>query len=214
MIVDAKSQLFGLSECLRIPIAAASMDAIEQYVGRISDSRRPYKGRVNAICVEPLDRLPNKHPDVKLWTEPDADEYEARLHPPKQVWVHVDYSNYREAYLGFGMPPIAANYFLDHIQNREAMRLRGYTHPYLRLCPVSRQVNTNAGGKHGGEGLEKDYLRSLVAKSSETREAVAKAMQTQMIYADPLDITKMLDISPGTEILNGVRDTLSLLYPT
>jgi hypothetical protein len=34
-----------------------------------------------------------------------------------------------------------------------------------------------------------------------------------MIYADPMDLTKMLDIAPGTQVLNGVRDTQRLFYP-
>jgi len=43
------------------------------------------------------------------------------------------------------MPEIPANFVLDHIQNREAIRLREYSHPYLRLCPISSQVNTSGG---------------------------------------------------------------------
>ena len=33
------------------------------------------------------------------------------------------------------------------------------------------------------------------------------------VYADPMDITKMLDIPPGTQVLNGVRDMMALFYP-
>jgi hypothetical protein len=34
----------------------------------------------------------------------------------------------------------------------------------------------------------------------------------RMIYADPMDLTKMLDIPPGTQVLNGVHDTQKMFY--
>jgi hypothetical protein len=65
--------------------------------------------------------------------------------------VHVDFDGYRDAYKQFidqfGLPAIPPGYFLDHVQNRKAIRQRGYTHPYLRLCPVSRAVNTSGGSQ-------------------------------------------------------------------
>jgi hypothetical protein len=111
------------------------------------------------------------------------------------------------AYQRFGAPPIPAGYFLDHVQNREAIRLRERSHPYLRLCPVSRRVNTSGGGIHGGEGMEKDYLRSLPSGSA------ARFHRSRIIYADPMDLTKMIDIPPGTKVLGGVRETQALFYP-
>jgi hypothetical protein len=82
-------------------------------------------------------------------------------------------------------------------------------HPYLRLCSVSGAVNTSGGVNTGGEGMEKAYLRSLAPDD----ELLAQFARRPVVYADPMDITKMLDISPGTQVLNGVRDTLALLYP-
>lgn len=52
--------------------------------------------------------------------------------------------------------------------------------------------------------MEKEHLRS----SPDLPER-----QNKIIYADPMDITKMLDISPGTQVLAGVGETLPLLYP-
>src|SRR4051794_31354812 len=124
-MIDPTAPTHGLPPCLRVPIAAASVAAIRQYVGSVAQTVTGQSGRVNAVCVQPHDRLTQKHPGVKLWKHPNAAAYEERLHPAKQVWVHVEYDGYRDAYQQFGMPPIPAGYFLDHVQNREAVRLRG-----------------------------------------------------------------------------------------
>jgi hypothetical protein len=44
-------------------------------------------------------------------------------------------------------------------------------------------------------------------------------MSGRIVYADPMDLTKMLDIKPGTSDpekgpLAGVRDTQALFYPS
>ena len=110
------------------------------------------------------------------------------------------------------MESIPEGYFLDHIQNREAIRLREYSHPYLRLCPISRQVNTSGGTNTGGEGMEKDFLRSLKEQPDSVREAFLEKLDYGVVYADPMDLTKMLDISPGTQVLGVVGTMLKLFY--
>jgi hypothetical protein len=204
-MIDPVAPTHGLPPCLRVPIAAASVGAIRQYVGSILQTVSGRTGRVNAVCVRPFDSRVPKHPAVRLWKQPNAAAYEERLFPAKQVWVHVDYDGYREAYQHLGLPPIPAGHFLDHVQNREAVRLRGYSHPYLRLCPVSRRVNTSGGSDYGGEGMEKDYLRTV--------PGAAQRARGQVVYADPMDLTKMLDIPPGLHTLPGVRDTQQLFFP-
>ena len=37
-------------------------------------------------------------------------------------------------------------------------------------------------------------------------------MQRPIRYADPMDLTKMLNVPPGTKTLDGVRDLQSLFY--
>ncbi len=212
-MIDTTSQLFGLPTSLRVPIAARSIETLEKYVGTIVASTRPWQGRVNAVCVKPFDFPVEKQPDVPLWQNESSEEFELRLHPPTQVWVHVDYSGYRRAYLKFDMPPIAKGYFLDHVQNREAVRLRGYSHPYLRLCPVSRRVNTSGGSDYGGEGMEKQFLKDLPKLSKAAQESARKALQCKVVYADPMDLTKMCDIAPGTFVLPGVGESMKLFYP-
>lgn len=158
---------------------------------------------------EPCSLRPTNHgrrrsQTSRFGSSPLAAEAELRLHPPSQVWVHVDYNGYRGAYLAFGLT-IPDGYFLDHVQNRQEMRLRDLTHPWLRLCPVRRGVNTSGGSVQGGEGMEKEYLRTAVPQG----RIIADHL---IIYADPMDLTKMLNIEPGTRPLDGVRDTQALFY--
>ena len=212
-MIDDKAQTFGLPKSLLVPIAARSVDSIGRYVGTVDECVHGRTGRINAVAVKPYEWPPQKEPNVALWTHAKASEFEQRLHPKLHVWVHVDYSGYRKAYLRFGMPEIPANCVLDHVQNREAIRLRGHSHPYLRLCPISRQVNTSGGTNTGGEGMEKEFLRSLPDQSEAIQESVRHALMSDIVYADPMDLTKMLDVSPGTQVLAGVGESLKLFYP-
>jgi len=40
----------------------------------------------------------------------------------------------------------------------------------------------------------------------------AAGFATEIVYADPADLTKMLDVAPGTETLDGVRDFQPLFF--
>lgn len=204
-MVDAAAPVFGLPASLQIPIAAASVADIETYVGRVLQSVTNSDGLPNAVLIELRSQGPIKEPNVPLWTSSLASRAEERLHARKQVWVHVDYDGYRQAYIDFGMPAIPQGYVLDHVQNRIAVQNRGYLHPYLRLCPVRQSVNTSGGHSAGGEGKEKEYLAKYGPLPAINR----------IIYADPMDLTKMLDIKPGTAPMgmDGVRDTQHLFYP-
>jgi hypothetical protein len=215
-MIDPKAPTHGLPPSLRIPIAAASVAAIQKYVGTVIGlpvlgRSGPLQGQSVALCIQPHDRALRKDPGVDLWKHGNASTSMDRLHPLRQVWVHVDFDGYRDAYKQFidqfGLPAIPPGYFLDHVQNRKAIRQRGYTHPYLRLCPVSRTVNTSGGSQYGGEGMEKEYLEYLKGLP-----AAPPLFQSEIVYADPMDLTKMLDIPPGTGVLEGVRETQKLFF--
>jgi hypothetical protein len=135
------------------------------------------------------------------------------LFPESQVWVHVAYPRYRHAYVKFEMPPLLDDQVLDHIQSRKALRLRWCSHPYLRLCPVSRAVNSDGGHETGAEGIGKAHLENVRAHPQKAEKMKAFALSHHMIYADPEDWTKMLDMPPGTYELEGVRENLKLFYP-
>jgi hypothetical protein len=235
--VDPAAPKHALPASLRVPIAASDAAAIELYVGEIV---RALVGRgadaaprTNAVLVRTHARPVPNEVGVGLWLAPSAAIYNDRLFPEYQVWVHVDYRGYRRAYSQFGLT-IPVGYFLDHIQNRKAVRLqldfraaareRGYAtpgtgHPYLRLCPVRSAVNTSGGVDTGGEGMEREYLAGLVSRLTagdlppDAVNQLLTAMRGEIVYADPMDLTKMLDILPGTRPLDGVRDTQALFFP-
>ena len=215
----AASDPFGLPPCLHLPIAADSLEAIAKFVGQVMEVKTDRKDAdwVSALCVKSYDYGVPRHPLVKLWQRPDGDRMYKRLHPEYQVWVDVDYGGYRDAYKlfrqEFGMASLPAGFFLDHVQNREAIRLRGYTHRYLRLCPVSRCVNTSGGSDYGGEGMEKKYVKSLRKNPKRHQVPADLFRRKSIIYADPMDITKMLNLEPGLHTLPGVGKIGASLYP-
>ncbi len=207
---DTTAQTYGLTECLRVPIGAVNPEALRDHVGVIS-KRIHEDGRIVALCVEPLSR-PRKHPKVQLWKEPDAAFYESQLHPAKQIWVHFAYARYRKAFgKQFGVE-IPATYVLDHVQNRkavdEAIRSGQWSFPYLRLCPVSRGVNSS-GGK-GGEAMQ----RNLLADPNQ-RIPTDLRLQSRILYADPFDLTKMINVKPGSAKTGFLEVALKhrLFYP-
>jgi len=212
LLHDVRAQTFGLPNSLIVPIAARNVEAIHKYVGTVIGKRSGRIRQVNAVLIRPFKWPTQNESNVRLWTHPLAVEYENRIHPVMQVWVHVDYTAYRKAYIKFGMPPLRRDEVLDHIQNREAVRLRNYSHPYLRVCAISRKVNTSGGANTGAEGMEKDAVLSLVDRPEEQRMFIEKAAESEILYADPVDLTKMLDIMPGAKVLPGVAEMLKLYY--
>ena len=82
--------------------------------------------------------------------------------------------------------------------------MRNLSDPWVRLCPVTRAVNTSGGSIAGGEGIEKDFL---------AKRGTPLRVANEIIYADPMDLTKMLNLEPGTGNLDGVRVAQALLDP-
>jgi hypothetical protein len=203
-------QTFGLTRDLIVPIAAADLETIDTYVGTIQTQIAGRKRPTNAIVV--VAHRPIRNPQVPLWGLPEADQYYRRLHPLKQLWVHVDYSNYRGAWKRLGFGELTPEVVLDHIQNRAAVRLTGYRHPFLRLCPVSRDTNTSGGLDIGAEGMEKTEWRQLREQPAHIRERMTQALRAPVILADPIDLTKMLDMPPGLGELRGVGSMLMKYY--
>lgn len=203
-------QTHGLSSDLIVPIAAANLEAIESYVGAIEATLPGRKRPTNAVVV--VAHRPNRNPQVPLWDLEEADRYYRRLHPQRQLWVHVDYRGYRRAWERLDFGDLTRERVLDHIRNRAAVRLSGYTHPFLRLCPVSRETNTSGGLDNGAEGMEKAELRKLEQQPTGIRRRTQRRLAAPLVLADPIDLTKMLDIPPGLTELRGVAAMLTKYY--
>lgn len=190
-------QASGLLPCLYIPVAARDVSAIERYVGRILGRLSP--GRLSkALLVEAHE--PEK-PDERLsiWSLPEA----AVLHYPRQVWVHVDYNAYRRAYLRAFPNVDLTDLVLDHVMNRRAARLKGFT--YLRIVPISRTANSSHGGLSEGWGVR-------LHGSPRMRE-INKASQAAVQYADLADVVKMLNMQGGGSLMDIVNEAQKLVDP-
>jgi hypothetical protein len=185
----------GLLPCLYIPVAARGINAIERYVGNII--KELAKGSPSkALLVESYE--PDK-PDNRLaiWGHPGA----GILHYPRQVWVHVDYSAYRRAYIR-AFPDIdLTGLVLDHVMNRRVARLKGFM--YLRIVPISREANSNHGGLSEGWGVE--------YHSSPRMIELNKASQSVVQYADLSDIVKMLNMQGGGAFMENVNEAQKLV---
>jgi len=106
-----------------------------------------------------------------------------QLFPPRQVWVHVDYSGYRQACRSGNAAHSGGPIFLDHVAESTSHRsaqnnrilpapvpsssLGGI--PVLATLPGGREWKGNRRDSPPNGGTEQDY------------------------YADPMDLTKMLE---------------------
>src|SRR5689334_18715765 len=149
---------FVLAKSVRTPVAATSLAALLEYgyelVGSKSGTLNYRDGRVREASSLAALKLnlpdPPERDAAPLWTLPDADLYYQYLHGSPQLWVHVDYDGYRKAWVDLKMEadwgePLVRSTYLDHIQNRDAARLRDSIYPYIRLAPVPHSVNSSAG---------------------------------------------------------------------
>jgi hypothetical protein len=200
----------SLTADLHVPIAAESLEAIESYVGRIEKAVRGRVRPINALVIEAT--RPPRDGRVPLWGSPEADQFYERLHPEKQLWVHVDYGGYRAAWKRLGFGELSRNIFLDHLRNRAVVRISGYRHPFIRLCPVSRDTNTNSGLNIGVEGIEKANIKKLAEFPDYIRIPMEEALAAPIVLADPFDLTKMLDIPPGLSEMQGTAQMLKKFY--
>lgn len=188
-------QKSGLLPCLYIPIAARDINAIETYVGRVIAQLSP--GSLSkALLVEAHE--PEKLDDrLAIWNLPEA----AVLHYRRQVWVHVDYSAYRRAYIRAFPHLDLTGFVIDHVMNRRVARLKGFT--YLRIVPISRVANSSHGGL--SEGWSVEY------HSTPKMRELNKASQAVVQYADIADIVKMLNMEGGGSFMHIVNQAQKLV---
>lgn len=190
----ARAHILGMPPDVHIPIGARSKNAIEKYIGSVTEIKhvRPK----NAFLVTPH-FIPEPNTKLPLWKLKES----AILHCDKQVWVHVDYGSYRHAYIKACPEKDVKDYFIDHILNRRVARLKGFE--YLRVIPVSREVNTSSGGvteKYGFNHHSTDRMKNL-----------NQIDQAYIEYADIADLVKMLNQKTGGKFQDIIRDSLDLL---
>jgi hypothetical protein len=193
MILEPTAETFGLQPSLILPIAAKSRLSIEKYIGSITKDIA--NGKVFVIDFFPL----CNSRELPVWNH-------ERCHcliQPKQIWVEVDYKDYRKAYLSeCENGCIKSNDVIDHIMNRRLARELGYR--FLRLLHVNRKVNSSSG--RGGEFMAVDNLKIGKRINPDIN-------RSEIVYADPMDLLKMLNVQVGGFGLDAVRDNHHLFYP-
>jgi len=188
-------QMSGLLPCLYVPIAARDASAIETYVGKIVSQLAP-RSSSKAFLVAAYE--PEKPDDrLAIWGLPEA----SVLHNPRQVWVHVNYSGYRRAYIRAFPDVDLTDFVLDHVMNRRVARLKGFA--YLRIVPVSRAANSSHGGLSERWAVEK-YSSPKMRELNKTSQAVIQ-------YADLADIVKMLNMEGGGSLMEIVNEAQKLV---
>ncbi len=187
---------YGFPPCIHIPIAAIDENAITRFIGEIVDVLVPSMPN-KALVVQPY-KIPELDMRMPIWQMNEA----AVLHHPRQVWVHVNYSGYRKAYIKAFPNEDLSGLVLDHVLNRRVARLKSFN--YLRIVPISRGANSSSGGLSEKWGVEYHSTSSMVKKNKEN--------PTFIQYADLADITKMLNLKTGGSIQDGVNDVINLVF--
>ncbi|MFZ2171129.1 MAG: hypothetical protein WAW61_16025 [Methylococcaceae bacterium] len=186
---------YALPPCLHIPIAARDEDTVRAYVGDICKVLMP--GTPNRALLVEVDRQTQRDDDLPIWQLPEA----SILHYPQQLWVHVDYHDYRKAYAAAFPNYDLTGLVLDHVMNRRVARLKGFY--YLRIVPISREANSSSGGLSEKWGVEYHSTLEMRAKNL--------ANPAKIQYADLADIVKMLNRKTGGTLQDPVNEAQSLV---
>jgi len=184
----------GMPSDVHIPIAARNKDAIIKYIGTINYISALKSEEAFIVTPYFIPLLNNKLP---LWKIKES----LILHSKNQIWVHVDYKNYRNAYLKACPDENIKGLSLDHILNRRVARLKGFN--YIRIVPVSPSVNTSSGGvteKYSFDFHNSEYMKK---KNKENKSFIQ--------YADIADIVKILNLKTGGRTQYVIQDSLKLI---
>lgn len=190
--LDPLASTFGLHHSMVIPIGARSKESIERYVGRIERVFGKDEGfMVYFEALAPANDLP-------VWAHHRC----GMLAHPKQLWIHIRSRRYRQLYLELFRDQVAnGDIVIDHIMNRRLAKALNYD--YVRLLHISRNSNSSSG--RGGESLAVDFLPTSQSVNPDLNAS-------EIVYADPMDLLKMLDIPVGGFGLETVSDHHHLFY--
>lgn len=185
---------YGLPECLHVPVGAVDEAAIKSYIGDIEDvlaEGSPPRALLVKMKPPPLIDI-----DIPIW------KYEASrtFHQPRQVWVHIAFTRYRNAYKrAFPDEPID-NKVLSHLVNRRIAALKGLS--YVRLTPTSRGCNSSSI-------LAENWGVGLWSKAEEITSYQKRGAFIQ--YGDLPDLLVMLDMKIGGGVMATVNEAQKLL---
>lgn len=180
---------------LLIPIAARNEDSITKYIGTISEFI--VKSNPTKALIVLIDEMPKINENLAIWNLPES----KILYSFKQVWVHVEFNGYRKAYQKAFPEEDLTGFVLDHIMNRRVAKLKGFN--YVRIIPVSREVNSSSGN------ISEKY--GFAYHCSPSMKKINNDKTAYIQYADLADIVKMLNIKTGGSLQDGVNETQKYL---
>ena len=192
---DLAEHKFGLPWCLHIPIAARDEASVHNHVGRVIDvvfAGSPSKALL--VEIEPPERMDLTLP---IWKEQGA----SNLFRSPQLWVHVDFKDYRRAYAKAFPTEDIRGLDVDHVLNRHVAKVKDFA--YVRLVAISPAANRSSGGL--SEKWAVEY------HSSEMMRAKNLASPARIQYADLADIVKMLDLKTGGALQDPVNEAQALV---
>jgi len=180
---------WALPECLHVPIAAVDEAAIRDYIGDIEQILADGSPRKAFLVHVP--EPPEIDPLLPISDHPNASVFHAR----RQVWVHIAFGQYRNAYRKAFPAEVIADKILSHAMNRRTAAFKGFD--YVRITPVSR----------GGNSSSSFSEQWGVALHGSPGQIAARRLRPPFIqYADLSDLMLMLDIKLGGGVMDAVNE--------
>lgn len=183
-----------LPECLHVPVAAVDEAAIRDYIGDVEQIlARGSPGRALLVTIADPPKI-----DPLL---PICDHVNVgMLHTRRQVWVHIAFTRYRDAYRKALPDEMITGKVLSHAMNRRIAALKGFD--YVRITPVSQ----------GGNSSSSFSEKWGVSRHGAPVQIAARRIRPPFIqYADLSDLMLMLDIKVGGGVMDVVNEGQKLV---
>jgi hypothetical protein len=187
---------WALPDCLHVPIAAVDETAIKTYIGeieRVLADGSPPKAFVVKIKEPPL-----AAPRLPIWDL----EASRVFHSRRQVWVHIAFTRYRNAYRKAFPTESIDGKVLSHAMNRRVAALKGFS--YVRITCTSRRCNSSSAfSENWGVALH----------GTPEQIAANRRGGTFIQYADLSELMVMLDRNIGGGVMAAVNEGQALVRP-
>ena len=178
-----------IPECLHVPIAAVDEVSICKYIGSIVDVVSFNTAR-RALVVK-IPSPPKRDQRLPIWKLPES----AILYQSTQLWVHVNYTGYRKAYMRTFHEEDISGKVINHILNRRIARIKGYE--YIRVSTVTRGVNSSSG-------YSENWGINIKRKPDIDKENIRGGAFIK--YADLSELMVMMNIKLGGGFMDVVNE--------
>jgi hypothetical protein len=186
----------GIPECLHVPTAAIDEAAIKTYVGDVV--RVLASGTGNKALLVEVNNPPPIDARLPIWKLKGSSVFHCKM----QVWVHIAYTRYRQAYQRAFPADDITDKILSHALNRRMAALLGFQ--YVRITPISRAANSSSG-------FSENWGVALYQKPEEL--AAYRRRGAFIRYADLSSLMLMLDLKLGGGLMDAVNEGQALLRP-